>query len=112
MAKKNSEQKGLYRFLPFANGTTNFVIANMPYIFFLGFLGLIYIANVHYGEKKVRDIQKLQVEIQKMSWEYMSIKSDLMKKCMQSEVAEELEDRNVQELREKPIKILADKEEY
>lgn len=90
----------------------NFVIANLPYIFFLGFLGLIYIANVHYGEKKVRDIQKLQIEIQKKSWEYMSLKSDLMKKCMQSEVTAALKDRKVKELRERPIKIKVNKEDY
>jgi len=35
------------------------IIKNIPFVFFLGFLGVIYIANAHMAERKVRQIQEV-----------------------------------------------------
>jgi hypothetical protein len=71
--------------------TTNFVFGNFSYVLFLGFLGIIYIANAHLAEKSVRRIQLLQKEIRELKWEYTSIKSETMYKSMQSQIDESLE---------------------
>ncbi|MFN4257155.1 MAG: FtsL-like putative cell division protein [Saprospiraceae bacterium] len=65
---------------------TNIVFGNLSFLLFLGFLGIIYIANAHFAEKRVRDIQRLQKEIKELKWEYMSIKSNLMFRSMQSQI--------------------------
>lgn len=71
--------------------TTQFVFGNFQYLLFLGFLGIIYIGNAHYGESRVRNIQLLQKEIKELKWEYTSIKSETMYKSMQSKIDESVE---------------------
>ncbi len=66
--------------------TTDLVFGNFSYLLFLGFLGIVYIANAHYAEKNVRDIQHIQKEIKELKWEYTSIKSETMYKSMQSQM--------------------------
>ncbi len=110
MAKKNTRWGMVKKKMPFSLDTTNWVMKNLPFIFFIAFLGFIYIANARYAERKVRKIQTLQKDIQKLSWEYLSIKTDLMLNSMQSEVAKEADDRDLglDELRTPPktIKII------
>lgn len=114
MAKKKSRWQKMSKNLPFAVEPTHWVMKNLPFIFYIGFLGFIYIANARYAEKKVRKIQTLQKEIQKVSWEYLSIKSDLMLKSMQTEVTKETENRglNIKELRTPPKKIIVKDKKY
>ena len=71
--------------------TTDLVFGNFSYLMFLGFLGIVYIANAHFAEKNVRDIQHIQKEIKELKWEYTSIKSETMYKSMQSQMDESLE---------------------
>ncbi|HOY07120.1 MAG TPA: FtsL-like putative cell division protein [Saprospiraceae bacterium] len=71
--------------------TTDLVFGNFSYLLFLGFLGIVYIANAHFAEKNVRDIQHIQKEIKELKWEYTSIKSETMYKSMQSQMDESLE---------------------
>jgi hypothetical protein len=77
-------------------------------------LSFIYIANARYAERKIRNIQTIQKDIQKASWEYLSIKSDLMLKSMQTEVIKETEMRGltIQELTSPPTKIIVKDEVY
>ena len=71
--------------------TTNLVFDNFSYLMFIGGLGILYIANAHFSEKGVREIQRLQKEIKELKWEYTSIKSETMYKSMQSQIDESLE---------------------
>lgn len=71
--------------------TTDLVFENFSYLLFLGFLGIVYIANAHFAEKNVRDIQQIQKEIKELKWQYTSIKSETMYKSMQSQMDESLE---------------------
>ncbi|MGB1120533.1 MAG: FtsL-like putative cell division protein [Saprospiraceae bacterium] len=114
MAKKKTRWQKISKNLPFALEPTHWVMKNLPFIFYVAFLGFIYIANARYAEKKVRRIQTLQKEIQKVSWEYLSIKSDLMLKSMQTEVTREGEKRglNIKELEKPPKKIIIKSKDY
>lgn len=109
MAKKRAK-KGANEYLP--NSTSKWVSTNLPFIFFLGFLAIIYIANARYAEYKVRKIQTLQKEIQKLNWEYMSLKSDLKKNSIESEVAEQVKHKGLRPLTERPKKIVVKKKDY
>ena len=81
MAKKNWTQ-----LFNLGEHSTNLVFNNFVYILFLGFLAIVYIANAHYAEKRVRDIQRTQKEIRELRWQYMSVKSELMRKSTQSQI--------------------------
>jgi hypothetical protein len=59
----------------------------LPFLFFLTVLGMLYIANKHYAEKNIRQIEKINKELKELKWEHLTAKSILMSKSKQSEVA-------------------------
>ena len=87
--------------------STEWVFANFSYLLFLGFLALAYIANAHYAEKNVREIQQLQKEIKELKWQYTSIKSETMYKSIQSQIDASLEPVGVN-LSNKGPKVILD----
>lgn len=104
--------KGKNRFISFSNLSALLLLNNLPYIFFVGFLATIYIANVHYADKKIREIQVLQQEQRQLRYHYMTLKSEQMYKSKQSEVAKMVEPLGLKELRERPKKIIVAKDGY
>ena len=100
------------RFISLSNLSELLLLNNLPYIFFVGFLATIYIANVHYAEKKIREIQVLQQEQRQLRYHYMTLKSEQMYKSKQSEVAKMVEPLGLMELRERPKKIIVAKDGY
>ncbi|WP_449438888.1 FtsL-like putative cell division protein [Pedobacter steynii] len=59
----------------------------LPFLIFLSVLGMLYIANSHMAIKNIRNIDQLSKEVKEMSWEYKSLKADLMFKSKLTEVA-------------------------
>lgn len=88
------------------------VMENLPFMIFLAFLAIVYIANTRFAEGKVREIQVLQKEVKELNYEYMSLKSKLMQSSMQSEVAKKMEKVGLQELTDRPYKIVVKKGQY
>ncbi len=62
------------------------ILQNLPFVLFLSFLGVIYIANAHFSEKTIREIRKLQQEREELRWKYMSLRSEIMYNSKYSEV--------------------------
>lgn len=83
-----------------------------PFIIFLCFLAMVYIANSHYTMKNIRNIDKLSKEIKELSWEYKSLKADLMFKSKMTEVAKKVDTLGLKELIEPPKKIVITSNEY
>lgn len=88
--------------------STNLVFANFQYLLFLGFLGVVYIANAHFAEKSVRRIQQRQKEMKELKWQYVSIKSETMYKSMQSQMDQSLE-KNGLDLEGRGIRVIEEK---
>ena len=65
---------------------SEWIFGNLPFVFFLFFLGLIYIANANFADKQVRKIQTLEKEIKDLKWRYNAAKAELMFDTKQSEV--------------------------
>lgn len=61
---------------------------NLPFVYFLAFLGVIYIALGHYAERNMRKIDRLQDELQEQRWQYMSVHSEVMRQGSRSKMAE------------------------
>jgi ABC-type Zn uptake system ZnuABC Zn-binding protein ZnuA len=81
----------IFKTLDISRQSTQWVFDNFNYLMFLGFLSLIYIANAHFAEKSIRDIQRVEKEIKELKWEYISIKSETMYRSMQSQLGEKVE---------------------
>lgn len=84
------------------------VVKNLPFVLFCSCLTLLYIANAHTVEKRIRKINKLEYEMKDLRAEYITLKSELMYLSKQSEVAKRVEVAGLQELRSAPKKIYID----
>ncbi|TZF81314.1 hypothetical protein FW774_18755 [Pedobacter sp. BS3] len=78
----------------------------LPFIIFLAFLGMIYIGNRHFAENNIRDIGKLSKEVKELSWDFKTLKADLMLKSTQTEVARRVDTLGLKESVEPPKKII------
>jgi hypothetical protein len=87
------------------------ITQNMPFILFLSGLALIYIANSHLAEKKIRRINKLGREIKELKWEYLNVKSELMFRSKMSEVSKAVDPLGLKPLNSPPQKIELEKKE-
>lgn len=82
------------------------VVNSIPFLLFIAFLGIVYIANRHYAENTVRKISKINKEVKVLSWEFKTLKADLMLKSTQSEVLALVDTVGLKELVEPPRKIV------
>lgn len=83
----------------------------LPFIVFIAFLCMIYIGNRHFAENNIRDIDKLSKEVKELSWDFKTLKADLMLKSTQTEVAKEVDTLGLIEPNEPPKKIVVSAEE-
>lgn len=86
--------------------------AMLPFILFLAFLGMVYIANSHMAVNNIRTIDKLSKEVKELSYEYKSLKADLMFKSKLTEVQKKVDTLGIKELIEPPKKIIISENEY
>ena len=84
----------------------------LPFVFFLAFLALLYISNRHLTEKSIRKIDKLNKEVKELSWDFKSVKADLMLKSTQTEVAKRVDTLGLKDPVEPPQKIVVSADEY
>ena len=63
---------------------------NLPFIFFLCFLAICYIANGYYADDQVRKVNFLTNEIKELRTQYIVEKDSLVIKSKQTEVAKAL----------------------
>jgi len=84
----------------------------LPFLCFLAFLGMVYIANSHFAVNNVRRIDKLNKEVKELRYEYKSLKADLMFRSKLTEVAKKVDTLGIKELIEPPKKIVVKSDEY
>jgi hypothetical protein len=77
----------------------------LPFVLFLAFLGMIYIANRHLAEKNIRDIDKISKEVKELSWDFKTTKADLAYKSTLTEVAKRADTLGIKESLQPPQKI-------
>jgi hypothetical protein len=86
--------------------------AMLPFIIYVAVLAMVYIANRHFAEKNIRSIDKLSKEVKELSWDYKTLKADLMLKSTQTEVAKQVDTLGLKEPVEPPKKIVVSADEY
>jgi cell division protein FtsL len=83
------------------------IVKNIPFFLFLAFLAVIYIYNGHYADKVVRDISRTNRELKELQYEFKTLKSEVMFRSKQSELARAVEPFGLKELM-KPPAVLDD----
>lgn len=83
-------------------------LSHLPFIIFLAFAALLYIANGYYADDKIRDVNKISNQLKELRSEYISTKSELMFTSKQSEVAKAVEGMGLKEPVVPPMKIEVD----
>lgn len=103
--KKKKKRKGPSLFGNVNSGSF-FIFDNIYFFFYLGFLALVYIANNNYAIATVKEIRQIQTQLQKISWESNSRKSELMIESMEPRVQPKVQHLGLKPLEESPKKIL------
>ena len=83
------------------------IVKNIPYFLFISLLAVIYIYNGHYSDNTVKDINKTSRELKELQYEYKSLKSEVMFRSKQSELAKAVEPLGLKELVQ-PATVLKD----
>lgn len=83
------------------------IVKNIPFFLFLSALAVVYIYNGHYADKTIRNINKVSKELKEMQYEYKTLKSEVMFRSKQSEMAKAVEPLGLKELVTPPF-ILSD----
>ena len=84
-------------------------LKNIPFLLFLAFLTIIYIANAHYSIKKIRQIQALQKDVKELRWNYMSLKSELMYDIKRVEMMKDVKSMGLTSSNKKKKRIIVPK---
>lgn len=99
----------------FTNGVVSKDVATeaLPFVLFLAFLGMIYIGNRHSAENNIRKIDRLNKEVKELSWDFKTLKADLMFRSKQTEVVKRVDSLlGLKVPVEPPIKIKVGQNEY
>ena len=83
------------------------VVKNLPFFLFLTMLAVIYIYNGHYAEKTIRNVNKVSIELKELQYEYKTLKSEVMFRSKQSELAKAVAPLGLRELT-RPVVVLKD----
>ena len=79
------------------------ITRNIPFFLFLAALAVVYIYNGHYADKTIRSINKVSKELKELHHEYKTLKSEVMFRSKQSELARAVDTLGLKELTVPPI---------
>jgi len=98
IARKRKDRKRLFGY--------RWIVKNIPFFLFLSVLAVIYIYNGHYADKTVRNINKVNKELKELQYEYKNLKSEVMYRSKQSELAKAVEPLGLKELTVPPAVLV------
>jgi hypothetical protein len=79
------------------------IVRNISFFLFLAILAVIYIYNGHYADKTARNINKVSKELKELQYEYKTLKSEVMFRSKQSELAKAVAPLGLKELVIPPV---------
>jgi hypothetical protein len=104
--KSNKSRKAVQEFLGGDYLSKEWVTGNLSYILYVALIGMIYIANTYYTEKKFKTIERTKNELKELRYEYITTKSILMFQGRQSEISKRAVEQGLKEAKMPPYKIL------
>lgn len=102
-----ANKKSLRGYSALGNMSAELVFQNLPFVLFLSFLAIVYIANAHYAEKRVREVFELQKEVKDLRREYHSLRADIAFNSRRTELARQLKSKGMGQSirRQKKIRV-------
>ena len=79
------------------------IVKQVPFFLFLALLAVVYIYNGHYADKTIRNINQTAKEVKELQYEYKTVKSEVMFRSKQSELARAVEPLGLKELMIAPV---------
>ena len=102
MKKQNDKKEKRFRI------NYRVVVQNLPFFLFLSALAVVYIYNGHYSDKIIKSISRTNKELKELQFEYKTIKSEVMFRSKQTEVAKAVAPLGLMELTTPPVVIKKD----
>jgi Bacteriodetes cell division protein (FtsL-like) len=81
------------------------IVRNVPFFLFLSLLAVLYIANGHYADNTIRNINKTTKLLKEQEYEYKSLNGKLMFQNRLSEVSKAVDTIGLKENIQQPIKL-------
>jgi len=78
------------------------IVKQLPFFLFLALLAVIYIYNGHYADNVIRNISRTSKEVKELQYDYKTVKSEVMFRSKQSELAKAVEPLGLKELTSSP----------
>ncbi|MBU6158948.1 MAG: hypothetical protein KGP35_07955 [Bacteroidetes bacterium] len=79
------------------------IIRNLPFFIYLSVLALLYIANGHYADNTVREINLTKKNLKEQEYEYKMLNGKLMFQNRQTEISKSVASIGLQESVAQPI---------
>lgn len=108
MASSGNKEKRWFNWKRWLN--YQWIVKNIPYFLFLAVLAILYIYNGHYSDNTIKNINKTSFELKELQFEYKTVKSEVMLRSKQSELAKAVAPLGLKELTEPPF-VLKDSAE-
>ena len=83
-----------------------------PQLFFLLFLGVLYIGYTHYANKLARKTNTLKKEVEDLRADYTTMKANYMLESKLSEVSKKVKKYGLSESSDSPVKVKVKPSEY
>lgn len=100
VAQKSSRTNG--RLQIFYN---KWLVRNIPFYLFVTLLAIVYIANGHYADKMIRDINTTARDLKEKEYEFKTVKRDVIFRSKESELARAVEPLGLKELTVPPVRL-------
>jgi len=81
------------------------IVKQVPFFLFLTLLAVLYIYNGHNADKTIRSINKTTREVKELQYEYKTVKSEVMFRSQQSQLAKAVAPLGLKELTETPVML-------
>lgn len=102
---RNSFLKGVLSVLDGTILTKDRAVKSAPFLLYVAFLAILYIANSYFAEKKTIQIEKIKKEIKELRSESIFVKSKLMFNSRQSEINRRISVYGLKESVNPPVKV-------
>ena len=83
----------------------NWIVKHFVFLLFLASLAIIYIANGHWADNTIRDINATAKQVKEMEYEYKNLKSIEMYRTRESQVREAAAALGLKPAAEPPVKL-------
>ncbi|KOH42501.1 FtsL-like putative cell division protein [Sunxiuqinia dokdonensis] len=109
--KSKNRRNGLKSFLGGSLLASEKVMRQMPFVFFVAFLGILMISNRYWSEKTIRRMEAVQDSIKELRAESVTWETELMKMNRPSEIVEKVKSSglDLQEASEPARKLKVEK---